>query len=189
MMAGIMALSMIAGPLVGGLITDHASWRWIFYMNIPIAGAALFILITFLHLPRKRTEHKIDWWGAATLAVGITAVVLITTWGGNDYAWTSSTIIGLAVIAAIAIALFLFLQQRVAEPILPLNLFKNGNFAIVSAIGFLVGFGLFGAVSFLPLYQQTVQGASATNSGLLLLPMMGGVMVTSVVIGRLITKT
>jgi EmrB/QacA subfamily drug resistance transporter len=189
MMAGIMALSMIAGPLVGGLITDNASWRWIFYMNIPIAGAALFILITFLHLPRKRTEHKIDWLGAATLAIGITAVVLITTWGGNDYAWTSSTIIGLAIVAAIAIAVFIYLQQRVAEPILPLNLFKDRNFSIVSLIGFLVGFGLFGAVSFLPLYQQTVQGASATNSGLLLLPMMGGVMVTSVVIGRLITKT
>jgi EmrB/QacA subfamily drug resistance transporter len=188
-MAGIMALSMIAGPLVGGHITDHASWRWIFYMNIPIAGAAMFILIPFLHLPPKRTEHKIDWVGAAALAIGITAVVLITTWGGNDYAWTSSTIIGLAVIAAIAIAAFIVIQQRVAEPILPLNLFKNGNFAIVSSIGFLVGFGLFGAVSFLPLYQQTVQGASATNSGLLLLPMMGGVMVTSVVIGRLITKT
>ncbi len=189
MMAGIMALSMIIGPLVGGLITDHASWRWIFYMNIPIAGAALFILITFLHLPRKRTEHKIDWFGAATLAVGITAVVLITTWGGNNYAWTSSTIIGLAIIAAISLALFIIIQKRVAEPILPLNLFKNSNFAIVSLIGFLVGFGLFGAVSFLPLYQQTVQGASATNSGLLLLPMMGGVMVTSIVIGRLITKT
>ncbi|WP_203914970.1 MDR family MFS transporter [Rhizocola hellebori] len=189
MMAGIMALSMIAGPLVGGLITDNASWRWIFYMNIPIAGAAMAILIPFLHLPPKRTEHKIDWLGAATLGVGITAVVLITTWGGNDYAWTSSTILGLGVIAVIAIAAFIAIQRRVAEPILPLNLFKNSNFSLVSGIGFLVGFGLFGAVSFLPLYQQTVQGASATNSGLLLLPMMGGVMVTSIVIGRLITKT
>ena len=189
MMGGIMALSMIAGPLVGGLITDNASWRWIFYMNIPIAGAALFLLITFLHLPRRRTEHKIDWLGAGLLAVGITSVVLITTWGGKDYAWTSRTIIGLGVLAIVSLIGFVFVQNRVPEPILPLGLFKNANFSLVSGIGFLVGFGLFGAVSFLPLYMQTVQGASATNSGLLLLPMMMGVMVTSIVIGRLITKT
>src|SRR5688572_31844267 len=101
MMAGIMALSMIAGPLVGGLITDHASWRWIFYMNIPIAGAALFILITFLNLPRKRTEHKIDWLGAGLLAIAITSIVLITTWGGKEYAWLSPQIIGLAVLGLV----------------------------------------------------------------------------------------
>ncbi|HCT78255.1 MAG TPA: MFS transporter [Micromonosporaceae bacterium] len=188
-MGGIMALSMIAGPLVGGLITDHASWRWIFYMNIPLAGAALFILITFLHLPPKRTEHKIDWLGAGLLAVGITAIVLITTWGGKDYAWTSATILGLGALGIVSIAAFIWVQNRVAEPILPLALFKNRNFSLVSGIGFLVGFGLFGAISFLPLYQQTVQGASATNSGLLLLPMMLGVMTTSMVIGRMITKT
>lgn len=188
-MGGIMALSMIAGPLVGGLITDHASWRWIFYMNIPLAGAALFILITFLHLPPKRTEHKIDWLGAGLLAIGITAIVLITTWGGKDYAWTSATILGLGVLGVVSIAAFIWVQNHVAEPILPLALFKNLNFSLVSGIGFLVGFGLFGAISFLPLYQQTVQGASATNSGLLLLPMMLGVMTTSIVIGRMITKT
>jgi EmrB/QacA subfamily drug resistance transporter len=189
MMGGIMALSMIAGPLVGGLITDHASWRWIFYMNIPIAGAALFILITFLHLPRRRTEHKIDWIGAGLLAVGITSVVLITTWGGKDYAWDSKTIIGLGALAIVSLTAFVMVERRVPEPILPLALFKNANFSLVSAIGFLVGFGLFGAVSFLPLYMQTVQGASATNSGLLLLPMMGGVMVTSIIVGQIITKT
>ncbi len=189
LMGGIMALSMIAGPLVGGLITDHATWRWIFYMNIPLGGAGLFILATFLHLPRKRTEHKIDWLGAGLLAVGITAIVLITTWGGKDYGWTSGTIIGLGVLGAVSLAAFVAVQRRVPEPILPLQLFKNRNFSIVSGIGFLLGFGLFGSVSFLPLYMQTVQGASATNSGLLLLPMMLGVMTTSMVIGRVITKT
>jgi EmrB/QacA subfamily drug resistance transporter len=188
-MAGIMALAMIAGPLIGGVITDNYSWRWIFYMNIPIAGVALFMLITFLHLPRKRTEHKIDWLGAGLLAVGITSIVLITTWGGKDYAWTSPTIIALGIIGVVSLGLFIWLERRVAEPVLPLGLFKNINFSLVSGIGFLVGFGLFGAVSFLPLYQQTVQGASATNSGLLLLPMMGGVMVTSIVVGRIITKS
>jgi EmrB/QacA subfamily drug resistance transporter len=188
-MAGIMALAMIAGPLIGGVITDNYSWRWIFYMNIPIAGVALFMLITFLHLPRKRTEHKIDWLGAGLLAVGITSIVLITTWGGKDYAWTSPTIIALGVIGVVSLGLFIWIERRVAEPVLPLGLFKNVNFSLVSGIGFLVGFGLFGAVSFLPLYQQTVQGATATNSGLLLLPMMGGVMVTSIIVGRIITKS
>ncbi len=188
-MAGIMALSMIAGPRVGGLITDHASWRWIFYMNIPIAGAALFILIAFLNLPRKRTEHKIDWLGAGLLAIAITSIVLITTWGGKEYAWLSAQILGLAALGVITTILFVVVEMNVAEPVLPLKLFKDRNFSLVSTIGFLVGFGLFGAVSFLPLYQQTVQGASATNSGLLLLPMMLGVMVTSVVIGRIIAKT
>lgn len=188
-MMGIMALAMIGGPLIGGVITDNYSWRWIFYMNIPIAGVALFMLITFLHLPRKRTEHKIDWLGAALLGIGITAIVLITTWGGKDYAWGSPAIISLGVTAVVSLAAFVWVERRHPEPVLPLNLFKNGNFSLVSGIGFLVGFGLFGAVSFLPLYQQTVQGASATNSGLLLLPMMGGVMVTSIVVGRAITKS
>jgi EmrB/QacA subfamily drug resistance transporter len=188
-MMGIMALAMIGGPLIGGVITDNYSWRWIFYMNIPLAGVALFMLITFLHLPRKRTEHKIDWFGAALLAVGITAIVLITTWGGKDYAWSSPTIIGLGILGVSSLATFIWVERRVAEPVLPLALFKNVNFSLVSGIGFLVGFGLFGAVSFLPLYQQTVQGASATNSGLLLLPMMGGVMITSIVVGQIITKS
>lgn len=189
MMAGIMALSMIAGPLVGGLIVDNASWRWIFYMNIPLAGAAVLILIPFLHLPRLRTEHKIDWVGAALLSVGITAVVLVTTWAGKDYAWNSLMILGLIALGVVTLVSFVFVERRVAEPVLPLGLFKNGNFSLVSIIGFVVGFGLFGVVSFLPLYMQTVQGASATNSGLLLLPMMLGVMGTSVVVGRIITST
>jgi EmrB/QacA subfamily drug resistance transporter len=192
-MGGIMALAMIAGPLVGGVVTDNASWRWIFYMNIPIAGAALLILIPFLKLPRFRTEHKIDWLGAGLLGVAITSIVLVTTWGGKPdnggYAWDSKQIIGLGVLGLVTAVLFVWVESRVAEPILPLKLFKDRNFSLVSLIGFLVGFGLFGAISFLPLYQQTVQGASATNSGLLLLPMMLGVMTTSMVIGRIITKT
>src|SRR5690349_5826223 len=188
-MAGIMALAMIAGPLAGGLITDHANWRWAFFVNLPVGVIALAILVFRLNLPKYRTEHRIDWLGAGLLSVGITALVLITTWGGSEYAWGSWQILGLAALAAVTLVAFGLVERRAAEPILSLQLFRNRNFSLVSAIGFLVGFALFGAVTFLPLYQQTVQGASATNSGLLLLPMMAGLLVTSVLVGRAITRT
>jgi MFS family permease len=189
LMAGVMALAMVAGPLVGGFITDHLNWRWAFYVNLPLGGVALAWLLARLNLPKYRTEHRIDWWGAGLLSVGITALVLITTWGGGEYAWGSWQIILLAVIGVLTLVVFGLVERRVAEPVLSLNLFRNRNFTLVSAIGFLLGFAMFGAINFLPLYQQTVQGASATNSGLLLLPMMGAVMVVSVFAGQVITRT
>ena len=177
-MAGVMALAMVAGPLAGGFITDHLNWRWAFYVNLPLGAVALVLLVTRLHLPKYRTEHRIDWLGAGLLSVGITALVLITTWGGNEYAWGSRQILGLAGARPWStLVAFGFVERRAAEPILPLALFRNRNFALVSVIGFLLGFAMFGAINFLPLYQQTVQGASATNSGLLLLPMMVGMLV------------
>ncbi|WP_026321394.1 MDR family MFS transporter [Salinispora fenicalii] len=189
MIAGIMAIALVAGPLVGGFITDHLSWRWAFYVNLPLGGAALALLVATLRLPRHRTEHRIDWLGAALLAVGITAIVLVTTWGGNEYAWRSPQIVGLIVLAVASLAVFAVVERRAAEPVLPLSLFANRNFALISVIGFLLGFAMYGAMSFLPLYQQTVQGASATESGLLLLPLMFGMLVVSLVVGRTITRT
>lgn len=187
--AGIMAIAMVAGPLVGGFITDNLSWRWAFYVNLPLGGVALLVLATRMHLPKYRTEHRIDWLGAALLSVGITAIVLITTWGGNEYDWVSPQILGLVAVAALSLVAFIFVERRVPEPILPLSLFANRNFALISVIGFLLGLAMFGAMNFLPLFQQTVQGASATNSGLLLLPMMFGMLVVSIVAGRVITRT
>ncbi|WP_194823391.1 MDR family MFS transporter [Micromonospora sp. S-DT3-3-22] len=189
MIAAIMAVAMVAGPLVGGFITDNLSWRWAFYVNLPLGGLALLILATTMHLPKYRTEHRIDWLGAGLLSVGITAIVLITTWGGNEYDWVSAQIFGLAVLALVSLVAFGIVERRVVEPILPLGLFANRNFALISMIGFLLGFAMFGAMNFLPLYQQTVQGASATNSGLLLLPLMFGMLVVSLVVGRTITST
>jgi EmrB/QacA subfamily drug resistance transporter len=188
-MAGVMAIAMIAGPLVGGFITDHLSWRWAFYVNLPVGGLALLVLVTTLRLPKYRTEHRIDWVGAGLLSIGVTGLVLITTWGGTEYPWGSWQILGLAVLAAVALAAFVLVERRAAEPIIPLGLFRTRNFAVVSVVGFLLGFGMMGSISFLPIYQQTVQKASATNSGLLLLPMMAGVLVVSVLVGQAITKT
>ncbi|WP_189113018.1 MDR family MFS transporter [Pilimelia terevasa] len=187
--AGIMAVAMVGGPLVGGLITDHLSWRWAFYVNIPLGGMVLVLLAAVLHLPKRRTEHRIDWFGAALLSVAVTSLVLITTWGGTEYAWASRQILGLVLLAAVTLALFVVVERRAAEPILPLRVLANRNFALITGVGFLLGFAMFGALSFLPLYQQTVQGASATNSGLLLLPIMVGAMVTSLVVGKAITRT
>jgi EmrB/QacA subfamily drug resistance transporter len=188
-MAAVMALAMIAGPLVGGFITDHLDWRWAFYVNLPVGAVALALLVAKLHLPKYRTEHRIDWLGAGLLAVGITALVLITTWGGNQYAWRSAQILGLAVLAAVSLAAFVLVERRAPEPILPLSLFASRNFSLIMTITFLLGFAMFGAINFLPLYQQTVQGASATNSGLLLLPMMAAAMVVSLFVGQVITRT
>ena len=158
-------------------------------MNLPLGGAALVWLFLRLNLPKKRTEHRIDWLGAGLLSVGITALVLITTWGGSQYAWGSWQVMALAVLGVATLIAFGFVERRVAEPILSLELFRNRNFALVSGIGFLLGFAMFGAINFLPLYQQTVQGSSATNSGLLLLPMMGAMMVVSIIAGQVITRT
>src|SRR5438874_7893946 len=188
-MAAIMAVAMVAGPLAGGYITDHLSWRWAFYVNLPLGAIALVLLAVRLRLPKYRTEHRIDWLGAGLLAVGITALVLITTWGGHDYPWLSWQVLGLAALAAVMLAIFLVVERRAAEPVLSLSLFRNRNFTLSVSIGFLLGFAMFGAISYLPLYQQVVQGASATNSGLLLLPMMAGLLVTSLVAGQLITRT
>ncbi|MFJ4617252.1 MDR family MFS transporter [Streptomyces sp. NPDC088812] len=189
MMAGVMAIAMIGGPLVGGTITDHWGWRWAFYINLPLGIVALGLITAVLHLPRKRSQARIDYLGAALLTIGITAIVLVTTWGGTEYAWGSARIMELIGIGVAALVGFVFWQTRATEPIVPLHIFRSRNFTLMSLIGFITGFVMFGATLFLPLYQQSVQGASATNSGLLLLPMLGAMLVTSIVAGRITTNS
>ncbi|MFF3144249.1 MDR family MFS transporter [Streptomyces sp. NPDC057927] len=189
MMAGIMALAMIGGPLIGGTITDHWGWRWSFYINLPLGIVALLAISAVLHLPKKRVQAKIDYLGAGLLALGISSIVLVTTWGGSEYAWGSARIMELIGIGVAALVGFVFWQTKAAEPVVPLHIFRSRNFTLMSIIGFITGFVMFGATLFLPLYQQSVQGASATNSGLLLLPMLGAMLVTSMVAGRVTTGT
>ncbi|MEU3406714.1 MDR family MFS transporter [Streptomyces sp. NPDC006670] len=189
MMAGVMALAMIGGPLVGGTITDHMGWRWSFYINLPLGAVALAMVSAVLHLPKKKAKGKIDYLGAALLTVAITSTVLVTTWGGTEYAWGSGEIIGLIVAGVLAIAAFVYAETKAAEPVMPLHIFRSRNFTLMSVIGFLVGFAMFGGVLYLPLFQQAVQGASATNSGLLLLPMLLSMMVVSLVVGRITTSS
>ncbi len=188
MMAAMM-VAMIAGPLVGGYITQHWSWRWIFYINMPIGGAALIYLWATLHLPRKRLEHKIDYLGAAVIAIGSTAIVLLTSWGGGQYAWGSWEILMLAAVAAVSLVAFFVVEARAAEPMLPLHVFKNRNFSVASTMSFLLGMAMLGALTFLPLYQQTVQHASPTSSGLMLIPLMLGSTVTSLISGQVTSRT
>ncbi|MFD9331343.1 MDR family MFS transporter [Streptomyces sp. NPDC060065] len=189
MMAGVMALAMIAGPLVGGTITDHWGWRWSFYINLPLGVVALLAISAVLHLPKKRVEGRIDYLGAGLLTVGITSIVLVTTWGGSEYAWGSARIMELIGIGVAALVGFVFVQTKAAAPVVPLHIFRSLNFTLMSIIAFITGFVMFGATLFLPLYQQSVQGASATNSGLLLLPMLGAMLVTSMVAGRVTTNS
>ncbi|ALV34364.1 MDR family MFS transporter [Streptomyces sp. CdTB01] len=189
MMAGVMAIAMIGGPLVGGTITDNWGWRWAFYINLPLGVVSLGLISAVLHLPKKRSKAGIDYLGVILLTVGITSIVLVTTWGGSQYAWTSARIMELIGIGVAALIGFVFWQTKAAEPVVPLHIFRSRNFTLMSIIGFITGFVMFGATLYLPLYQQSVQGASATNSGLLLLPMLGAMLVTSMVAGRVTTNT
>ncbi|GII26846.1 MDR family MFS transporter [Planotetraspora mira] len=189
-MMAVMPVAMIGGPLIGGFITDNLSWRWAFYVNLPLGAVTLALCwITLAKLPQGTGKAVIDWWGTALLTVWITALVLITSWGGTQYDWGSPQILGLAVAAVAGFVAFVIVQRRAAEPIMPLRVFKSRNFSLSGAVAFISGFAMFGAMGFLPQFQQFVQGASATNSGLLLMPMMIAAMVVSLGGGALISKT
>jgi EmrB/QacA subfamily drug resistance transporter len=177
----------IAGPLLGGYFTTHLSWRWIFYVNLPIGIVALVVLAATLPSHAHRTKRAIDYAGAALLAVVLASLTLLTDLGGTTYAWSSPMMLGL--IAVVAFVLFLLAERRAEEPVLPLRLFRNRTVAIASAVGYIVGFALFGSVVYLPLFLQVVKGESPTASGLQMLPLMGGLLVTSILSGQLISRT
>jgi EmrB/QacA subfamily drug resistance transporter len=185
----VFGVSSVAGPLIGGFLTSNVSWRWIFYVNVPLGLAALGVLGVTLPSAAERVEHAVDYLGTVLLAVALSALVLATTLGGTSYDWGSPFIIGMGVIAVVGIGLFAFVERRAKEPILPPSLFRNRVFVVTSAVGLVVGFALFGGLTFLPLFQQVVRGDTPTESGLQLLPVMGGLLFTSIVSGQVITRT
>ncbi|WP_051778259.1 MDR family MFS transporter [Kitasatospora phosalacinea] len=185
--AALSAVATVGGPLLGGALTDHATWRWAFYLNVPIAVVAVWFVASRLDLPHNRGTGRLDYLGAALLTVASTAVVLFTTWGGTEYAWGSPTILGLIALAVVTVAATVVVERRAAQPILPPHLFRSRNFTSSLVLGFLVGIGLYGSITYLPVYQQSVQHLSATSSGLLLLPVLGGMLVASMYSGRLMS--
>ncbi|HEX5267195.1 MAG TPA: MDR family MFS transporter, partial [Acidimicrobiales bacterium] len=188
-MMAVFSLASVAGPALGGWLTQSYSWRWCFYVNVPVGIIALVVTSTVLNLPFRKVRHKVDYGGAALQVGAVGTILLVTVWGGVSYGWTSPQILGLILLGALLVVLFLLQERRAEEPVLPLRLFRNSVFNCTNVAGFLAGMAMFGGTVYMPLFLQLVSGVSPVLSGLLVLPMMLGVTFSSITTGRLITRT
>jgi EmrB/QacA subfamily drug resistance transporter len=188
LIGSVFAVASVAGPLLGGFLVESLSWRWVFYVNMPVGVVAVLVVMFRLHLSTPAQPHAIDYLGAALLTAGVSALILLTTWGGNEYAWGSPVILGLALAGLALLAAFIWQERRAAEPIIPLGLFTSSVFRVASSIGFVIGLAMFGAIVFIPLFLQLVYGVSPTSSGLRMLPLMGGLLTASIISGRVISR-
>ncbi|MCF4138111.1 MFS transporter [Streptomyces sp. Tue 6430] len=179
----------VLGPLLGGLFTEHLSWRWVFYVNLPLGVVALGVIAAVLHIPRRAAKHVIDYLGTFLIASVATALVLVASLGGTTWAWGSPQIIGLAVLGVVLAVAFVAVERRAAEPVLPLKLFRIRTFALSAVISFIIGFAMFGAMTYLPTFLQVVHGVSPTLSGVHMLPMVAGLLLASTASGQIVSRT
>ncbi|WP_102158832.1 MDR family MFS transporter [Zhihengliuella halotolerans] len=190
-MGGVFAVSSVAGPLLGGWLTEGPGWRWAFWMNVPLGALAIVAAALLIHLPKPSSEGRgrIDYLGMGLLAATTSAIVLVATWGGNTFPWDGPVILTLGAAAVVGAVLFVWVESGAAEPVLPLKLFKNRNFNLTTVAGLAVGVMMFGALGYMPTYLQMVTGFGPTEAGLLMIPMMGCMLATSITMGRRVTAT
>ncbi|MEW5931646.1 MAG: MDR family MFS transporter [Gemmatimonadota bacterium] len=188
-MGGVFGLASVIGPLVGGWITEHLDWRWLFWVNLPVGLVALGFIVPFMRIPHQRRPHRIDYAGFVTLSVGLTATLLATTWGGSTFPWASPEIVGLYALGAVSLALFVWAESRAAEPVIPLRLWKSGIFTFSNLAILCIAMAMFGSIYFIPVFVQGVIGAGVAQSGAVLTPMMLSLVVMSAVNGQIVSRT